>query len=121
MAPGVRCPTGEARVTPAFRLPARWVVHTVGPVWRGGGHGERALLARCYRNACRLAAAQGAHRVAFPAIPTGVYGFPIHAAAVIAIGETITTPYPPIEDVLHVCFSPDATRTFRAKLDRQRG
>lgn len=83
--PGVRCPTGEARVTPGFRLPARLVVHTVGPVWRGGAAGEPDLLASCYRRSLDLAAEGGAASVAFPAISTGVYGYPPAAAARVAV------------------------------------
>ena len=83
VAPGVRCPTGEARITSGFELPARWVIHTVGPVWRDGHHGEPALLAACYRNAMALAREQAVRSVAFPAISCGVYGYPpAHAAAV---------------------------------------
>jgi len=85
--PGVRCPTGEARLTPAFRLPARYVIHTVGPVWRGGRGGEPDLLASCYREALRLAEAHGALSIAFPAISTGVYGYPLDAASTIAVRE----------------------------------
>src|SRR5512132_1709701 len=72
--PGVRCPTGEVRLTPGFALPARFVIHTVGPVWGGGDHGEDALLASCYRNALRLAAENQLQSIAFPAISCGVYG-----------------------------------------------
>lgn len=79
------CPPGEARVTPGFRLPARWVVHTVGPVWRGGGAGEDEVLARAYRNSLECAAEVGARSVAFPCIATGVYGFPPERAAPIAL------------------------------------
>src|SRR5690348_14092333 len=71
------CPTGEARVTRGYRLPARLVIHTVGPVWQGGGKGEDEALARCYRNSLALATQHGARTVAFPAISTGVYGFPL--------------------------------------------
>jgi O-acetyl-ADP-ribose deacetylase (regulator of RNase III) len=81
----VRCPTGEARITPGFDLPARRVIHTVGPVWRGGGHGEPALLARCYRASLELAAAHGLRSVAFPAISCGVYGYPPERAAAVAV------------------------------------
>ncbi|MBT0960354.1 O-acetyl-ADP-ribose deacetylase [Denitromonas iodatirespirans] len=81
------CPTGEARLTPGFRLPARWIVHTVGPVWRGGGHQEADLLAACYRNSLVLADQQAASSIAFPAISCGVYGFPAEAAAQIAVAE----------------------------------
>jgi O-acetyl-ADP-ribose deacetylase (regulator of RNase III) len=86
VAPGVRCPTGEARLTPGFDLPARWVIHTVGPVWHGGTRGEPALLAACYRNAMQLAVAHGVRHIAFPAISCGVYGYPPEQAAGIAIG-----------------------------------
>jgi O-acetyl-ADP-ribose deacetylase (regulator of RNase III) len=85
--PGVRCPTGEARLTPGFDLPARAVIHTVGPVWHGGDRGEPGLLASCYRHALDLAALQGFRSVAFPAISTGVYGYPADAAAAIAVAE----------------------------------
>ena len=82
---GVRCPPGEARVTPGFRLPARWVVHTVGPIWRGGGEGEDDLLASAYRASLAQAERVGAESIAFPAISTGVYGFPADRAARIAV------------------------------------
>lgn len=79
------CPTGEARITPGFHLPARWVIHTVGPVWRGGGGGEARLLAACYRNSLQLALRHGVRSIAFPAISTGVYGYPKPEAAEIAL------------------------------------
>jgi O-acetyl-ADP-ribose deacetylase (regulator of RNase III) len=81
------CPTGEARLSPGFRLPARWVISTVGPVWHGGGHGEAELLRACYRNALSLAREQGVRSIAFPAISTGAYGYPKREAAAIALGE----------------------------------
>jgi O-acetyl-ADP-ribose deacetylase (regulator of RNase III) len=81
------CPTGEARITPGFRLPAPWVIHTVGPVWHGGEHAEDALLAACYRNTLLLAAQYGLRTLAFPNISTGAYGFPLRRAAAIAIEE----------------------------------
>jgi len=81
------CPTGEARITPGFRLPARYVIHTVGPVWQGGGHGEAELLARCYRSSFDLARQHELRRIAFPSISTGAYGYPKDAAARIAVGE----------------------------------
>ncbi len=83
------CPTGEARVTPGFRLPARWIIHTVGPVWRGGGQGEPELLRRAYRNSLRLARDKGVRTIAFPAISTGVYGYPKTPAARIAVEEAL--------------------------------
>lgn len=81
------CPTGEARITRGYRLPAKFVIHTVGPVWRGGQHGEAALLAACYRNSLVIAASHGVTSIAFPAISCGVYGYPFEAAAEIALRE----------------------------------
>jgi len=81
------CPTGEARITPGFDLPATWVIHTVGPVWQGGSAGEDELLASCYRNSLALASSVGAKTIAFPAISTGAYGFPMDRAARIATRE----------------------------------
>jgi O-acetyl-ADP-ribose deacetylase (regulator of RNase III) len=80
------CPTGQARITPGFRLPSRYVIHTVGPVWRGGSAGEAELLASCYRSVFSLAAQHGIETVAFPAISCGVYGYPNEDAAAIAVG-----------------------------------
>ncbi len=79
------CPTGEARITPGFRLPAKWVIHTVGPVWRGGAHGEAGLLAGCYRHSLELARKHAIRTIAFPSIGTGVYGYPKDQAAAIAL------------------------------------
>jgi O-acetyl-ADP-ribose deacetylase len=84
---GVRCPTGEARITPGFALPAKYVIHTVGPVWHGGGAGEDALLTSCYRTSLELAARQGITSIAFPAISCGVFMFPPERAATIAVRE----------------------------------
>ena len=85
--PGVRCPTGEARITPGFKLPAKFVIHTVGPVYRDGNHGEPEKLAACYRNSLALAAENGCKSIAFPCISTGIYGYPIEDAAKIAVRE----------------------------------
>ena len=85
--PGVRCPTGEARITSGFKLPAKFVIHTVGPVYRDGQHGEPEKLAACYRNSLALAAENGCKSIAFPCISTGVYGYPIEKAAKIAVRE----------------------------------
>lgn len=90
--PGVRCPTGEARITPAFDLPARFVIHTVGPVYVDGRHGEPEQLASCYRASLRLAREHGARSVAFPAISCGVYGYPLTEAAAVVrqtLGEAL--------------------------------
>ena len=87
--PGVRCPTGESRITPGFRLPARHVIHTVGPVWQGGAAGEPELLASCYRSALELAREHRVKSIAFPAISCGVFGYPVERAATVAV-STIT-------------------------------
>jgi O-acetyl-ADP-ribose deacetylase (regulator of RNase III) len=86
--PGVRCPTGQSRITPGFNLKARYVIHTVGPVWRGGGEGEADLLASCYGSALELARQHQIRSIAFPAISCGIYGYPIDQAAAIAVRET---------------------------------
>jgi O-acetyl-ADP-ribose deacetylase (regulator of RNase III) len=101
------CKTGEAKLTRGYRLPARYIVHTVGPVWRGGSHGEAELLASCYRNSLRLAASKGAATVAFQSISTGIFGYPIDQAARIAI-ETVraqATVHPSLEAIIFCCFS----------------
>ncbi len=98
------CRTGEAKATPGFRLPARWVIHTVGPVWRGGGAGEAELLASCYRRSLAVADGLGARTVAFPAISTGVYGYPAEEAAVIAV-DTLRSASTAVELVRLVAFS----------------
>ena len=90
--PGVRCPIGEARITPGFRLSARYVIHTVGPVWRGGQSDERELLASCYRNSLELAVRHGVHSLAYPAISCGAYGYPIQQAASVAVAELAQFP-----------------------------
>lgn len=118
-APGVRCPTGEARITPGFRLPARFVIHTVGPVWRGGAAGEPELLARCYRNSLELAARNGVSDIAFPAISCGVYGYPRNAAAAIAVREGrawIGAGQEP-RRIVFCCFGAAMTHTWRAAIE----
>ena len=108
------CPTGEARATTAGRLPARYVIHTVGPVWRGGGAGEDELLASCHRESLALAAELGCRTVAFPAISTGVYGFPVERAAPIALRTTAKelAARPELERVTFVLFDAAAHRVF---------
>jgi len=98
------CATGDAVATPGFRLPARWVVHTVGPVWQGGRRDEPELLASCYRRSLEVAADLGARSVAFPAISTGVYGYPPDAAAEIAVA-TVRAFTGPVERAVLVSFS----------------
>ncbi len=116
--PGVRCPTVEARLTPGFRLPARLVIHTVGPVWRGGDAGEAELLARCYRESLQLAAKHELHSIAFPAISCGVYGYPIDAAAAIAWREVRDWPRPLPERVIFCCFGARIAAAYRALAGR---
>jgi O-acetyl-ADP-ribose deacetylase (regulator of RNase III) len=118
--PGVRCPTGEARITPGFRLPARFVIHTVGPVWHGGSRGESEALASAYRSSLALASERDLRSVAFPAISTGVYGFPLDRAATIAV-ETVMEilgATPSLERIEFVCFDEAAARAFAAALSR---
>lgn len=108
------CEPGDAKATPAFRLPSRWVIHTVGPIWQGGSHGEPELLASCYRRSLELADELGAATVAFPAISTGVYGYPIRSATEIAVTtlrQTSTT----VDSVLLVSFD-TATRAIYDEL-----
>ena len=109
------CPTGEARLTPGFGLPARYVIHAVGPVWRGGGAGEPELLAAAYRSAMELADTHGLRSLAFPAISTGIYGYPLAPATVIAV-RTVRAALAAgssVRDVVFACFSPDVERAYR--------
>jgi len=115
------CPTGEARLTPGFDLPAKWVIHAVGPVWQGGHAGEDELLASCYRESIRLASSVGARTVAFPAISTGAYAFPLARAAQIAITEIGVNldQYPEIERVLIAVRGDEAMRIHGDALARR--
>jgi O-acetyl-ADP-ribose deacetylase (regulator of RNase III) len=106
------CETGHAKATGGYNLPARWVIHTVGPVWRGGNDGEPALLASCYRRSLEVAVEIGATSVAFPAISTGVYGYPRELAAPIAV-ETIRTFTGAIEEVTLVAFDAPTADLYR--------
>ena len=108
------CATGDAKVTGGHDLPARWIVHTVGPVWHGGGEGEPELLASCYRRAVEEADALGATTIAFPAISTGIYGYPADAAATIAVGTLRGTPTTSLARVLLVAFDAASARVLRA-------
>jgi len=112
------CPTGGAVLTPGFRLKARHVIHAIGPVWRGGGAGEAGLLASCYGTALELAADIEAESVAFPAISTGVFGYPPDQATEIAVATTRSRlgahPWP--RDVIFCCFDPATARLYRAAL-----
>ena len=112
------CATGEAKLTQGYRLPARYVIHTVGPVWHGGTHGEAALLASCYRNALALAEAHCCEKVAFPCISTGVYGYPFEAAADVALATVRATlcACPGIREVVFCCFSDPDHRYYVQRL-----
>lgn len=112
------CPTGEARITAGYRLPARHVVHTVGPVWRGGDRGEPALLASCYRACFALARTHGIRTIGFPAISCGVYGYPIAAATAIAVREThaALAADPGIARVVFACFGNEVLAAYRREL-----
>jgi O-acetyl-ADP-ribose deacetylase (regulator of RNase III) len=116
--PGVRCPTGEARITPGFELPARFVIHTVGPVWDGGTFGEAELLANCYRSSLQLAADNGVKSIAFPAISTGVYGYPSEQAAAIAVRETreFLSAGTSVERIIFACFDGKTLAIYQSLL-----
>lgn len=112
------CPTGEARITGGYRLPARHVIHTVGPVWRGGTQGEAALLAACYRNCIRLALDNGVATLAFPCISTGVYGYPPRAAAGVAVDSVraALVGTAGLREVIFCCFSTHDLHIYDALL-----
>jgi O-acetyl-ADP-ribose deacetylase (regulator of RNase III) len=113
-----RCPTGEARITPGFRLPAKFVIHAVGPMWRGGELGEAELLALAYRSSLALAEENGLRSIAFPAISTGIYGYPLELAtpvAVSAVREAAAASS--VERVVFACFTPDVERVYRRFID----
>ncbi|GAB4175464.1 MAG: O-acetyl-ADP-ribose deacetylase [Geothermobacteraceae bacterium] len=116
------CETGEARLTPGFLLPARFVIHTVGPVWHGGARGEEELLASCYRNSLKIAAEEGLASIAFPCISTGVYRFPIRRATEIAIDTVLETAagLKSLEKVVFCCFSKADADVYRDVL-REKG
>lgn len=108
------CRTGMARITAGFRLPARWVIHTVGPVWHGGNHGEPKLLESCYRNAFKVALENDVHTIAFPGISTGVYGYPKEQAARIAIG--VMRQYENLFDEIIYCAFSESDKAIYEKL-----
>jgi O-acetyl-ADP-ribose deacetylase (regulator of RNase III) len=109
------CATGEAKPTPGFRLHAPWIIHTVGPVWRGGTHGEPELLADCYRNSLAVADRIGAGSVAFPAISTGVFGYPIDEATAVAV-ETVRAAASNVSEVRFVCFNEETAAAYERLL-----
>ncbi len=109
------CPTGSARLTPGFRLPAKFVIHTVGPIWRGGSADEDALLASCYRESLRLAAAHNVSTIAFPAISTGVYGFPPERAAPLAVAA-VRASAASLDRAIFCCFNEAAAVHYRPLL-----
>jgi len=113
------CATGEAKITGGYRLPARYVIHTVGPVWHGGAKGEPELLRSCYRNACRLAHERGLTSIAFPAISTGVYRYPMEQACRIALQEvkSALARYPELTRVIFVAFSEEARQVYQQLME----
>lgn len=115
------CATGEAKLSFGYKLPAKHVIHTVGPIWNGGGRGEPDLLASCYRRSVELAAKAGAATMAFPCISTGVYGYPVEAAAEVAVATVreATAAHPGIREVLFCCFSEDDLAVYEAILARR--
>jgi O-acetyl-ADP-ribose deacetylase (regulator of RNase III) len=112
------CPTGEARITKGHRLKAPFVIHTVGPVWRGGGGGEEDLLASCYRESLKLAEARGLRTIAFPAISCGVYGYPVPDACAVAVREAraFVAAHRLPQTITFVCFGEDVWRAYRSLL-----
>lgn len=112
------CPTGQARLTPGFNLPAEYVIHTVGPIWQGGSQGEADLLASCYRKSLELAEEHNLKHIAFPAISTGVYGYPVEAAAKVAVHvvQAFLAGQPRIEQVDLVCFDDRSLKAFQTAL-----
>jgi O-acetyl-ADP-ribose deacetylase (regulator of RNase III) len=117
------CPTGEARITRGHRLTARWIIHTVGPIWSGGARGEAQLLASCYQNSLRLAAANQLRSIAFPAISTGAYGYPQHLAAATAITAVreFTSQSEGVEEVVFCCYSAEQLAAYAWLLGRGGG
>lgn len=113
------CPTGDAVATPGFDLPARWIIHTVGPIWDGGGFGEAELLASCYRRSLEVAEEIGAATVAFPAISTGIYGYPADAAAEIAVATVAAHPARTVTEVVLVAFDAGTLARYDALLNRR--
>jgi len=116
------CPTGGARITAGYGLRARFVIHTVGPVWHGGTDNEAELLASCYRNCMRLANENGLRTIAFPAISTGIFGYPVEQASSIAVSEIIAAggaDNNAIEQVVFCCFNDEAMQTYQARLQVQ--
>lgn len=118
--PRVRCPTGEARITPGFRLPAKYVIHTVGPIWNGGRSGEAALLSACYANSLALAEEYRLVSIAFPAISCGAFGYPVDEACAIAVNtiERTLTSGASVRDVLLVAFEEHVAEAFSRALSR---
>jgi O-acetyl-ADP-ribose deacetylase (regulator of RNase III) len=112
------CPTGDARITGGYRLPAKYVIHTVGPVWRGGTQREPELLASCYRHSLALALDHDVRSIAFPAISCGIYGYPIEAAAEIAVTE-VSRLAGRFEQVIFACFGDDVFGAYERLLGRR--
>jgi O-acetyl-ADP-ribose deacetylase len=114
------CETGGAKITKGYRLPAKHVIHTVGPVWNGGGRGEPELLANCYREAFRIARENGLHSLAFPAISCGIYGYPLDKAVKIAVGETAAEliSSDAVQKVIFACFEDEVYRAYRREVDK---
>ncbi|MFQ5582507.1 MAG: O-acetyl-ADP-ribose deacetylase [Mariprofundaceae bacterium] len=116
------CPTGEARITKGHQLPAKWVIHTVGPVWHGGKANEAEFLAGCYRNSLKLAADYNIRSIAFPAISTGVYRFPLEAATRIAVTEVedFLAKHKEVESIIFCCFDKKTLETYTSILGKGR-
>lgn len=115
------CPTGEAKISPGFKLPAKFIIHTVGPVWNGGNRNEEKLLADCYKNSLKLAVQNNIKTIAFPSISTGVYRFPVERASKIAVKEVkvFVDKNPSVEKVIFVCFDDRTYGVYNKILEKE--
>jgi O-acetyl-ADP-ribose deacetylase (regulator of RNase III) len=115
------CKTGEAKITAGYRLPAKFVIHAVGPVWDGGSHGEEMFLSNCYRNSLRIAAARNLTTIAFPAISTGIYGYPMGEATEVAVltAREFVTSETSLKEIIFCCYSLADLKTYEEVLARQ--
>lgn len=113
------CQTGDAKITKGYRLPARYVIHTVGPIWQGGTKGEQDLLASCYRRSIEVALTNQIVTLAFPSISTGIYGYPVELAAQVAVSTVSSTPADGIEEIVFCCFSESDLAIYRNLIEQQ--
>ena len=113
------CQPGDAKITKGYRLPASYVIHTVGPIWRGGTKGEPDLLASCYRRSIEVARTKNVATLAFPSISTGIYGYPVELAAQVAVSTVSSTATDGIEEIIFCCFSESDLEIYRHLIEQQ--